>query len=37
MPEELGLQMSWPGAYVLRGKAPKSAAAPATTPQSAAA
>ena len=27
-PEKLGLQMSWPGAYVLRGKAPAKAAAP---------
>ncbi len=32
-PEKLGLQMSWPAAYVLRGKAPaKGAAAPATAP-----
>jgi transposase len=28
--EKLGLQMSWPAAYVLRGKAPSAAAAPAT-------
>ena len=27
-PEKLGLQMSWPAAYVLRGKAPAKAAAP---------
>jgi hypothetical protein len=31
--EKLGLQMSWPSAYVLRGKAPKPAAALATAPQ----
>ena len=36
-PEKLGLQMSWPAAYVLRGKAPKPAAALATAPQPAAA
>lgn len=37
-PEKLGLQMSWPAAYVLRGKAPAKAAAPAPdTAQSAAA
>jgi transposase len=28
-PEKLGLQMSWPAAYVLRGKAPAKTAAPA--------
>ena len=32
-PEKLGLQMSWPSAYVLRGKAPPPAAALATAPQ----
>lgn len=36
-PEKLGLQMSWPSAYVLRGKAPQSVAASATNPQSVAA
>jgi transposase len=36
-PEKLGLQMSWPAAYVLRGKAPQPAAALATAPQPAAA
>lgn len=29
-PEKLGLQMSWPAAYVLRGKAPAKAAPPVT-------
>jgi transposase len=33
-PEKLGLQMSWPAAYVLRGKAPQPAA-PATQPAAA--
>jgi hypothetical protein len=32
-PEKLGLQMSWPAAYVLRGKAPKPATALAPAPQ----
>lgn len=36
-PEKLGLQMSWPAAYVLRGKAPQPAAALVTAPQPAAA
>ena len=27
-PEKLGLQMSWPAAYVLRGKAPARAGTP---------
>jgi transposase len=31
-PEKLGLQMSWPAAYVLRGKAPAKTAAPVTAP-----
>ena len=30
-PEKLGLQMSWPAAYVLRGKAPPRVAAPVAT------
>jgi transposase len=34
-PEKLGLQMSWPAAYALRGKAPAKAAAPATAPEAA--
>lgn len=34
-PEKLGLQMSWPAAYALRGKAPKPAAAPAPQPAAA--
>ena len=36
-PEKLGLHMSWPAAYVLRGKAPQPAAAPVAVPQPAAA
>ena len=31
-PAKLGLQMSWPAAYVLRGKAPQPTAAPAQQP-----
>jgi transposase len=34
-PEQLGLQMSWPAAYALRGKAPAKAAAPVTAPEAA--
>ncbi len=36
-PAKLGLQMSWPAAYVLRGKAPQPAATPIAAPQPAAA
>ena len=36
-PAKLGLQMSWPAAYVLRGKAPPPAVAPVAVPQPAAA
>jgi len=32
-PAKLGLQMSWPAAYVLRGKAPQPAAVPVAVPQ----
>ena len=34
-PEKLGLQMSWPAAYVLRGKAPTKGVVPATAPETA--
>jgi len=36
-PAKLGLQMSWPAAYVLRGKAPQPVVAPLAVPQPAAA
>ena len=36
-PAKLGLQMSWPAAYVLRGKAPQAVAVPVAVPQPAAA